>query len=408
MSDVHATLADVGKQYVKYEDVPTLLTGVRHLMKRGSRGKLWAVRHVDLEITAGEAVGLIGRNGSGKSTTLSMMAGVTAPSEGLVRVNGRIAPLLSLGVGFDSELTGRENVFINGLILGMKNAQIEKNFDEIVSFAEMEAFIDTPVKFYSSGMLVRLGFACAVSSSPDLLIVDEVLAVGDLSFQLRSFDRMLEMRDAGATLIVVSHNMAAIRRLAERVMVLHMGEVKFHGHTAEAISIYHDLMRVALAERQEGAVNPDAVQIRDFELLDEKGLVTSNVRSGEPVTFKMRARFTETIDDAVFGINIASEAGQFVYGENSIDQVKRTFHAGEEYTFNIPVTLGLVSGSFVATGGVHWGAAVKGQATSGAKLFYVSGRPLLRGIVDLNAKFEVEEQPRFEAPGTPAPSEVPE
>jgi ABC-type polysaccharide/polyol phosphate transport system ATPase subunit len=390
-----AELIDVGKCYTKYEDVPTLVSGARHMLRRGKRGKLWAARHVDLSVERGEAIGVIGRNGSGKSTTLGMLAGVTAPSEGIVRVNGRLAPLLRLGVGFEQELTGRENVFINGMILGMTTKEVEQRFDSIVAFAEMEQFIDTPVKFYSSGMLVRLGFASAVAAEPDLLIVDEVLAVGDLSFQFRSFERMMEMRDNGATLVVVSHNMAAIRRLVERTMVLHKGEVKYLGPTTEAISIYHDLMRDAMREQRGETDAAPTVDVLSFEMFGEGGLPTSNVRSGETVTFRMQVRFDETIHDAMFGINIASEAGQFVYGENSVETVKQTFNAGEVYTFKMNAPLGLTSGSYTASGGVHWGAAVKGQVNSTAKIFYVTGRPLTRGLVDLNATFEVESPPEL-------------
>src|SRR5581483_2154962 len=180
----------------------------------------------------------IGRNGSGKSTTLAMLAGVTAPTEGVVRVRGRLAPLLQLGVGFDQELTGRENVFVNGTILGMSASEIRGSFDEIVAFSEMADFIDTPVKFYSSGMVVRLGFAAAVAAEPDLLIVDEVLAVGDVAFQIKSFERMLAVRERGTTIVVVSHNMSSIRQLADSVVVLHQGEVRYRGAPSEGIWLY--------------------------------------------------------------------------------------------------------------------------------------------------------------------------
>jgi lipopolysaccharide transport system ATP-binding protein len=362
---------------------------MKHLLKRGRRGRLWAVRHVDLEINRGDAIGIIGRNGSGKSTTLAMLAGVTAPTEGIVNVRGRIAPLLSLGVGFDQELTGRENVFINGMILGMSEREIKKRFDDIVSFAQMENFIDTPVKFYSSGMVVRLGFAAAVSVDPDLLIVDEVLAVGDVAFQTRSFDRMLAMREKGTTLVVVSHNMASVRRLAERVVVLHSGEVRYHGETGGGISMYHDLLRESV---DRGRGDPtETVRILDFDMYDQYGQRTANVGTGDIVTFRMDVRFEKRAEEAAVGLSIATDSAQFVYNESSLGEGARTFEAGEERTFTFRLPMRLVSGSYIASGAVFWGIAAKDQVDSQAKIFYVSGRPLTRGIVDLGASFEMRD-----------------
>ncbi len=390
MSDQLAILRDVGKRYVKYDDVPTLLTGLRQLFKRGKRSDLWAVRHLDLEVGRGEAIGVIGRNGSGKSTTLAMMAGVTAPTEGTLRVNGRIAPLLRLGVGFEQELTGRENVFINGMILGMTQKEIASKFDEIVAFSELEKFIDTPVKFYSSGMTVRLGFAAAVAAEPDLLIVDEVLAVGDVAFQTRSFDRMLELRDKGATVVVVSHNMAAIRRMAERCVVLHNGEVRFQGPTGDAISLYHDLLRVNVRSNT-GEDQSEKVRILDLEMLGADGTPTANVATDEVVTFRFRVRFDGDVEEAVFGVSITTEAGLLVYGENSAKLNIRSFRAGDERIFTVTAPISLVGGSYIATGGVWWGTVVKEQFIAPPKIFYVSGRPgMKRGVADLNATFAIE------------------
>src|SRR5438105_3898304 len=180
-----------------------LVTAALQFRNRTRRSRLWAVRHVDLDVAPGECVGVIGRNGSGKSTLLQMIAGVTAPTEGSVAVHGRVAPLISVGVGFHPELTGRENVFVNGAILGMSRSTIEQRLDDIVEFSEIAAFIDTPVKFYSSGMAVRLGFSVAIYAHPEVLLVDEVLAVGDLSFQLKSYERMMEIRQSGTTILVV-------------------------------------------------------------------------------------------------------------------------------------------------------------------------------------------------------------
>lgn len=360
------------------------------MLRRGRRDRLWAVRHVDIDLERGESIGIIGRNGSGKSTTLSMLAGVTAPTEGVVEVNGRIAPLLRLGVGFDQELTGRENVYMNGMILGMTEKEIDRRFDDVVAFAELEQFIDTPVKFYSSGMLVRLGFSSAVSADPDLLIVDEVLAVGDISFQMRSFDRMLEMRENGATLVVVSHSMHAIRRLAETTIVLHDGDVHFRGPTGDAISMYHDLQRDSMASAaQLTGEETESVHVLSFEMLDTDGNPTANVSYGESATFLMKVRFDDPVEHAVFGIAITTESQQLVYAENSAEHGLMTIDGGQERTFRIAVKMSLVSGSYSAIGGVTWGSVVKSRVNALPKIFYVSGRRLVRGVADLDATFEI-------------------
>jgi ABC-type polysaccharide/polyol phosphate transport system ATPase subunit len=387
-----AELVDVGKRYVKYDDVPTLVHGVRQLFKRGRRGRLWAVRHVDLEIDRGQAIGILGRNGSGKSTTLAMLAGVTAPTEGIVRVNGRIAPLLRLGVGFDQELTGRENVYVNGMILGQTSKEIDSRLDSIIAFAEIEDFIDTPVKFYSSGMGVRLGFASAVAADPDLLIVDEVLAVGDMAFQQKCFDRMMQMRENGATLVVVSHNMQSVQRLAAEVLVLREGEVVFRGPTQDGISIYHDSLRDSMHVVEDDDGGSGEIEILSMDAYTEDGKLSNSYTSGETATFKMRVRFEAAIEDAIFGIAISNEAGQFVYGENSMAQGRRRFDPGT-YTLRITARLPLTNGSYTARGGVRWGNVnvVKRQVTSSPKLFYVAGRDLARGIVDLHASFTAEQ-----------------
>ncbi len=402
-----AELIDVGKCYVKYDDVPTLVHGVRHLFKRGRRGRLWAVRHVDLEIERGQAIGILGRNGSGKSTTLSMLAGVTAPTEGIVRVNGRIAPLLRLGVGFDQELTGRENVYVNGMILGQTSKQIDGRLDGIIAFAEIEDFIDTPVKFYSSGMSVRLGFASAVAADPDLLIVDEVLSVGDVRFQSKCFDRMMQMRENGATLVVVSHNMQSIQRLAVEALVLHDGEVRFRGPTLDAISVYHESLRDSkhVTEKEDGGVT--VIEILSADLSAEDGKPANAFKSGETVAFKMRVRFESAVDEVVFGIAISSDAGQFVYAENSSTQEgRRRFEAGT-HTLTITARMPLASGTYTARGGVRWGHVKKHQVTSAAKMFEIAGRELVRGLVDLEASFAAERDGVPESdPTEPAPSEV--
>ena len=198
----------------------------------------FALRDVSFTINRGEVVGIIGRNGSGKSTTLKLMAGVTAPSSGEVFVGGRVSPLIELGAGFHPDLTGRENVHLNGSILGMTSREINEQYDSIVAFAELEEFIDTPVKRYSSGMYVRLGFAVAVHSNPEILLVDEVLSVGDSFFQEKSLAKMHEFRDKGTTIVVVSHSAPLIESFCERAIWLDHGQLVEDGPASEIIKRY--------------------------------------------------------------------------------------------------------------------------------------------------------------------------
>jgi len=238
-------IRDAGVCYRLYrEKVTTLKEAVvqrfRHLR---SAEMFWALRHVDLAIMPGEAIALVGHNGSGKSTLLKTIAGVLQPSEGQVRAEGRISPMIELGAGFDPELSGRDNVYLNGALLGFSHKQMEAKFDRIVAFAELGDFIDMPVKNYSSGMYARLGFAIAQDVEPDLLIVDEVLAVGDERFQEKCRARIRDFRTAGVTFCYVSHSLDAAKALCPRAAVLHHGRLAFDGPIDQAWERYRELER---------------------------------------------------------------------------------------------------------------------------------------------------------------------
>ncbi|HEY6230632.1 MAG TPA: ABC transporter ATP-binding protein [Pyrinomonadaceae bacterium] len=209
--------------------------------KNGSaKNTIWALRDVNFEVAAGEVVGVIGRNGAGKSTLLKILSRITKPTEGRVALKGRVGSLLEVGTGFHSELTGRENVFLNGAVLGMTRREIERKFDEIVAFAETEAFLDTPVKHYSSGMIVRLAFAVAAHLEPEIMIIDEVLAVGDFAFQKKCLGKMNEVAKHGRTVLFVSHDISAVNALCQRVILLHEGSILKSGPTEEVTRYYLD------------------------------------------------------------------------------------------------------------------------------------------------------------------------
>ena len=231
-------LDHVSKLY-HHQKQKTLKELVHALLKHQPTGEsFWALRHINLTVSQGETVGIIGPNGSGKSTLLKLIAGVSQPTKGKITVNGRIAPLIELGAGFHPELSGRENIFLNGVILGMSRQEIEQKFDQIVDFAELWQFIDQPVKHYSSGMYLRLAFAVAVHTQPDILLVDEILAVGDESFQKKCFDKMAEFQKKGCTIIYVTHALATLENFCHRVILLDHGKIIFSGPAKTVIQHY--------------------------------------------------------------------------------------------------------------------------------------------------------------------------
>ena len=388
-------LRGAGKQYTKYEDAPMLLNRIlSYRPGQTRRSKLWAIRGVDLQVEAGETMGVIGRNGSGKSTMLRMLAGVTAPSEGMVAARGRVAPLIAVGVGFHPELTGRENVYVNGTILGLARAEIERKLDDILSFAEIDDFIDTPVKFYSSGMFVRLGFAVAVAARPDILLIDEVLAVGDYAFQAKCYERMDEMRAEGATVLVVSHNLNVVRNLCARTLLLHDGAPVFVGDTDEALSRYHGLLDAHAEADEHGA---PVVDVR-VELHGTADAATNHVSAGDEVTFRISARAVRHIDAPRFYV-IIERAGSVVYTDSDfLGGGGHAVEAGEQLSCDVRLTARFPTGSYSVLGGVIWGEAPHDRRPSRAVDFYVSGRRLVQGLADLEATFSRRLDPAVEEP----------
>jgi ABC-type polysaccharide/polyol phosphate transport system ATPase subunit len=237
------SFSDVGMCFRLYrERVDTLKEAVLGRFRHRARyDEFWALRHVSVEVKPGESVGLIGHNGSGKSTLLRIAAGVLKPSEGKVRVEGRVSPMIELAAGFDADLTGRDNIFLNGALMGHSRKEMAAKLDRIVEFSELGEFIDQPVKNYSSGMYARLGFAIAADVDPEILIIDEVLAVGDERFQAKCMERIREIRRSGCTIFYVSHAMGTVTELCDRVLVLHHGQLVFDGAPATAVERYREL-----------------------------------------------------------------------------------------------------------------------------------------------------------------------
>jgi homopolymeric O-antigen transport system ATP-binding protein len=285
----------------------------------GSRNKtqedriLWALRNVSLSIQEGETVGIVGRNGAGKSTLLKILSKITYPTSGTVKVNGRVASLLEVGTGFHEELTGRENVYLNGSILGMSRKQVQRQFDTIVEYSGVERFIDTPIKRYSSGMRLRLGFAVAAHLDPDILIVDEVLSVGDAAFQRKCLDTIEGLRAKARTILFVSHNLMAVENLCERSIWIDRGEVCMDGKSPTVIREYmgtvrdsHTVLPAALDGIENRAGN-GKIQFTRVEFLSPEGVVQKVIRSGDSVVVRLYYCAHERITFPCFGFRMYTE-----------------------------------------------------------------------------------------------------
>jgi lipopolysaccharide transport system ATP-binding protein len=296
---------------------------VRGLMSRnGVRGgvdTIWALRDVSFEIPEGQIVGVIGRNGAGKSTLLKILSRITEPTEGRAEIRGRVGSLLEVGTGFHPELTGRENVYLNGAVLGMRKREIDRKFDEIVGFAEVDRFLDTPVKRYSSGMQVRLAFAVAAHLEPDILLVDEVLAVGDVAFQRKCMGKMTSVAQEGRTILFVSHNMAAIQNLCNRGIIVQGGALGFDGTAAAAVSAY--LQDVARPMESPFHNNPHrrgdgSFRFTAARVLDGEGRESGHLIAGEPAVFEFAYENSGRARHAAVALTLFNQLGTAVANFN--------------------------------------------------------------------------------------------
>jgi lipopolysaccharide transport system ATP-binding protein len=287
-----------------------------------------ALTGVSFQVDAGETVGIIGPNGSGKSTLLKLLAGILQPTSGSLSVRGRLAALLELGAGFHPEISGRENVEISGLLLGLTRREIAARFAEIVRFAEIEEFLDAPVKTYSSGMAVRLGFSIAAHCDPDVLLVDEVLAVGDEAFARRSLEKFSEFERAGKTIVLVSHDLALVGERCRRALWLDRGRLAADGPAGETVALYRERVAVHEAERRgeppaapaagsAPRIGSGAATLATVRLLDSGGRPISRIESGAPARLEMEVGASSPLADFVFGFGISTVAGATVFGSNT-------------------------------------------------------------------------------------------
>jgi lipopolysaccharide transport system ATP-binding protein len=328
MSNLAIKVNDLGKQYNIFGEVnryqtlrekitETLRSPLKNLLHPTGSESFWALRHVSFEVERGLVMGVIGKNGAGKSTLLKMLARVVEPSEGQAEIRGRVGSLLEVGTGFHPELTGRENVYLNGAILGMKRAEIDRKFDEIVAFSEIDQFIDTPVKRYSSGMYMRLAFAVSAHLEPEILIVDEVLAVGDAEFQKKCLGKMSDVAGEGRTVLFVSHNMSAVTRLTKECVILEHGKMTMRAPSHEAVDYYlsHGYEKGGERVWQDNEIPADAEPFRPVGLrvTNSKGHVVDSLRSVEPVHIEMEYKLNAPITGLRVGIYLMTMRGDYVF-----------------------------------------------------------------------------------------------
>ena len=359
----------------------------------------WAVNDVSFALKPGEALGIIGPNGAGKTTILKLLSKVTYPTSGSIKVNGRFSALIELGAGFHPELTGRENIFLNGTILGMKKDDIKAQFDQIVDFAEIGKFLDTPVKRYSSGMYARLGFSIAAFVNPDVLLVDEVLAVGDYAFRFKCYNLMEELRARGTTLIFVSHNMEDVRRVCDTGLVMFRGEKSFEGPANQAVAEYANVLRKnASANEKQGNLIGDGLsqrrmthgaKIEHVEIVGEDGASKKVVQSGETVYVQVEVQFFEDAESPIFAASIYGPNGETVYDTTTrlLGLKPPHFKAGERVQVRYKLELHLLDGIYrLNTDLAYADLSCYYDYFADALNFVVTGGKQAVGVANLNAE----------------------
>ncbi|MFN2126435.1 MAG: ABC transporter ATP-binding protein [Anaerolineales bacterium] len=402
----------VSKQY----QMGTGLMSFRDLVNRNGMSKVekyhWALKDVSFELNSGESLGIIGPNGAGKTTILKILSRVTKQTSGEVKMNGRFSALIELGAGFHPDMTGRENIFLNGTILGMKRSEIKARFDQIVEFSGIEDFLETPVKRYSSGMYARLGFSIAAHLDPDILLVDEVLAVGDMGFRAKCYQRMQKLIQAGTTLIFVSHDFDAVQRVCERCLVLNRGQVAFDGTAGDAVAQFSNILR-RTADRANNSSNglgeglslsimtQEAV-IEEVKMLDANGEPSLSFESDSLMRIRVRVRFNTDVTSPEFACTIRLPNGETVYDyfTHWAKQETPDFAAGSVAIIEFPMRLSLVKGVY------HLGINVAANDLSryfdrNDRMvdFVVSDTSEAQGIANLKGSFrvlKVESEKEFE------------
>lgn len=380
----------------------------------GTTEEFWALRNVSLEVRPGETLGLIGENGSGKSTILKLITKILRPTDGRVTVQGKVSALIELGAGFHPDLTGRENIYLNGSILGMGRRQMDRLFDEIVDFSELSRFIDTPVKHYSSGMYARLGFSVAISVDPDVLIIDEVLSVGDEAFKLKCMDRIHEFQRRNKTIIIVSHDLVAVEKICDRAVWLHQGRVKAEGAGIATVRYYVDTLQrsaswvdhdgpLGSADRTEGAAAP--AEVLGVELLSDDGETGREYRANEPVIVRIRYRVGEPASDHLVRVDLRRRDGVLIHRASRRFGPDATVEEGGVLCAQVAYPdLRLCPGDYYFASSVQSAAETSdGDADQPEQIreFSIVDEAEAPGIVTLPHHWSMAPEPRITAPKRP-------
>ena len=375
----------------------TLKQRVLHPRRSRQATELHALEDVSFEVDDGEFLGIIGRNGSGKSTLLKCMAGIYRPNRGSLTVSRRVSPFIELGVGFNPELTARDNVVVNAALLGIPAGEATARFPQIVEFAELEQFVDLKLKNYSSGMQVRLGFAAAIQADAEVLLVDEVLAVGDARFQQKCFDTFRQFKREGRTVVYVTHDLDTVERFCDRAMWLEGGSVAAVGAPHEVIRAYRqrdiEMAQAARHARAQTAMRwgDGAAEIVEAWIEDAAGRRQDVLSQAEPVTFKARARFSEPMEDPILGVTFKSEDGKAVFITNTLFDrvVTGSFEAGDEVVYSLRFALHFGDGEYSASPAIAHDDTRMADWREDLVTFRVQGERHTGGSVDLPHETEV-------------------
>lgn len=356
-------------------------------------GDFWALRHIDFELCEGRVLGVLGRNGSGKSTLLQMVAGLLQPSEGSIEVHGKTAALLELGAGFNPDFTGRENVLLSGAIYGYSQQEILDRFDDIAAFADIGTHLDQPVKTYSSGMFARLAFAVAIEVNPRLLLVDEILSVGDVGFQARCYRRIEKLRESGTSILFVSHDLNAMQMLCDEVMLLDRGQMVRSGKPKDIARLYVERLAAGTPPAEAARVRQGAaVEIKDLKLVSE-GIETAHPRSGDDCCLTARIRFNIEVRQPVISMQLKTMQGFVVYDQSTLflNQPVKPCGPGDEITVTCPFKLPVCPGPYRTGFGVAEGGDNVPRPLGGSDALafeVISDRPAF-GIANLEAELDI-------------------
>jgi lipopolysaccharide transport system ATP-binding protein len=374
--------------------------------------ELWALRDVSFDLAKGESLALVGRNGAGKSTILKLLANITRPTSGNITVDGRLSALIELGSGFHPDLTGRENIYLNGTILGLSRTEIERRYDEIVAFSEIERFIETPVKRYSSGMLVRLGFAVASFIEPDILLVDEVLAVGDASFRQKCMERIQTLLDGGTSIIFVSHNLNMVQTICPMSIYLEKGVVKYQGKTSDVINMYERDLHEERAQKLEATraeQNPagDSVRITRISMLDKEGVCRQEFKSDQSIEIRIEYDSFGAAGPANAAVRIIRSDGTICCLRRTKDDDVRLFLKERLGAFSIVIDpIQLTSGMYQIEARITNEQSNVVLANINSEWFYVNGSGIASGyrigVFDPNSRWLISKDERA---GTPMEDE---